>query len=39
MNNEYEYVEKSLTPKIARDLIIELFAGQDCPKTGNDENC
>ena len=32
MNNQYEYVEKSLTPKIAQHLILELFAGQTVQK-------
>ena len=34
MNNQYEYVEKSLTPGIARKLIVELFAGQTVQKQG-----
>ena len=32
MNNQYEYAEKSLTPKIAQHLIHELFAGQTVQK-------
>ena len=32
MNNQYEYVEKPLTPKIARHLILELFTGQTVQK-------
>ena len=32
MNNQYEYAEKSLTPKIAQHLIQELFAGQTVQK-------
>ena len=32
MNNQYEYVEKSLTPKIAQHLILELFVGQTVQK-------
>ena len=32
MNNQYEYVGKSLTPKIAQYLIIELFAEQAVQK-------
>ena len=32
MNNQYEYVEKPLTPNIARELIQELFAGQTVQK-------
>ena len=32
MNNQYEYTEKSLTPRIAQHLIIELFAGQSVQK-------
>ena len=32
MNNQYEYVEKPLTPSIAQNLIIELFAGQTVQK-------
>ena len=32
MNNQYKYVEKSLTPNIARELIQELFAGQTIQK-------
>ena len=32
MNNQYKYVEKSLTPNIARELIQELFAGQTVQK-------
>ena len=32
MNNQYEYVEKPLTPRIAQHLILELFAGQTVQK-------
>lgn len=32
MNNQYEYAEKSLTPRIAQHLITELFAGQTVQK-------
>jgi len=32
MSNQYKYVEKSLTPNIARELIQELFAGQTVQK-------
>ena len=32
MNDQYEYVEKPLTPGIARKLIQELFAGQTVQK-------
>ena len=32
MNNQYEYVEKPLTPGIAEKLIQELFAGQTVQK-------
>jgi len=32
MNNQYEYVEKPLTPGIAKKLIQELFAGQTVQK-------
>ena len=32
MNNQYEYVEKPLTPSIAEKLIIEVFAGQTVQK-------
>ena len=32
MNNQYEYIKKPLTPKIAQHLIIELFAGQTAQK-------
>ncbi len=32
MNNQYEYAEKPLTPKIAQHLIIELFAGRTVQK-------
>lgn len=32
MNEQYEYVGKTLTPKIARELIQELFAGQTVQK-------
>lgn len=32
MNNQYEHAEKSLTPKIAQHLIIELFAGRTVQK-------
>ena len=32
MSNQYEYAEKSLTPRIAQHLIIELFAGQAVQK-------
>lgn len=32
MNDQYEYAEKSLTPRIAQHLIIELFAGQTVQK-------
>ena len=28
MNDQYQYIEKSLTPSIARELIIELFTGE-----------
>ena len=32
MNNQYEYIERSLTPRIAQSLIIELFAEQTVQK-------
>ena len=32
MNNQYEYIEKPLTPRIAKKLIQELFAGQTVQK-------
>ena len=32
MSDQYEYAEKSLTPRIAQHLIIELFAGQAVQK-------
>ena len=32
MSNQYEYFKKPLTPRIARSLIIELFAGQTLQK-------
>ena len=32
MNNQYEYVEKPLTQRIAQHLILELFAGQTVQK-------
>ena len=32
MNDQYKYFEKSLTPNIARELIQELFAGQEIQK-------
>ena len=32
MNNQYEYAERSLTPRIAQHLIVELFAGQTVQK-------
>ena len=32
MNNQYEYAEKSLTPRIAQHLIIELFTGRTVQK-------
>ena len=32
MNDQYEYVERSLTPKIAQHLILELFAGRTVQK-------
>lgn len=32
MSNQYEYVEKPLTPRVAQSLIIELFAGQTLQK-------
>ncbi len=32
MNDQYQYVGKSLTPSIARELIQELFAGQEVRK-------
>ena len=32
MNSQYKYVEKSLTPNMARELIQELFAGQTAQK-------
>ena len=32
MNDQYEYAEESLTPRIAQHLIIELFAGQTVQK-------
>ena len=32
MNDQYQYVEKPLTLKMARELIQELFAGQTVPK-------
>ena len=32
MNNQYEYVGESLTPRIAQHLIIELFTGQTVQK-------
>ena len=32
MNKEYKYVEKSLTPNMARELIQELFAEQTVQK-------
>lgn len=32
MNNPYEYSGKSLTPKMARELILELFAGKTAPR-------
>lgn len=32
MNDQYEYAEKPLTPKIAQYLILELFAGQTVQK-------
>ena len=28
MNNEYKYVGRSLTPRMAQELIVELFTGQ-----------
>ena len=32
MNNQYQYAERPLTPGIAQNLIIELFAGQTAQK-------
>ena len=32
MNDQYEYAERSLTPKIAQHLIMELFIGQTVQK-------
>ncbi len=32
MNNQYEYAENPLTPKIAQHLILELFTGQTVQK-------
>lgn len=32
MNDQYEYAERSLTPRIAQHLIIELFAEQTVQK-------
>ena len=36
MNEQYEYVGKTLTPKIAQELIHRtMLAGANCSKTGN----
>ena len=32
MNNQYRYVGQSLTPRMARELIQELFSGQTAQK-------
>ena len=32
MNNPYKYADEKLTPKMARELILELFSGKTVPK-------